>query len=123
MQAQKSIQCRPSRSSFHCPGPGDRGKRVVSVEVILDIRIFGDSPRSRYSEAGIAIVWTEPAIAHNKVILIDGKTLLTGSFNFTKAAQEKNAENLIILHDPEIARAYLKNWQSHRAHSERLKLN
>ena len=34
------------------------------------------------------------AIAHNKVMVIDGETVLTGSFNFTKAAQEKNAENL-----------------------------
>jgi len=32
--------------------------------------------------------------AHNKVMLIDGVTLVTGSFNFTKAAQERNAENL-----------------------------
>ena len=60
--------------------------------------------------------------AHNKVILIDGKTVITGSFNFTKAAQEKNAENLIIVHDPELAQAYSKNWQFHRAHSERLNL-
>lgn len=34
------------------------------------------------------------AIAHNKVIIIDGETAITGSFNFTKAAEEKNAENL-----------------------------
>ena len=34
------------------------------------------------------------AIAHNKVIVIDGETVLTGSFNFTKAAQEKNAEHV-----------------------------
>jgi PLD-like domain len=40
------------------------------------------------------------AIAHNKVIVIDGETVLTGSFNFTKAAQEKNAENLLIIRDP-----------------------
>jgi phosphatidylserine/phosphatidylglycerophosphate/cardiolipin synthase-like enzyme len=34
------------------------------------------------------------AISHNKVMIIDGETVLTGSFNFTKAAQEKNAENV-----------------------------
>ena len=34
------------------------------------------------------------AIAHNKVIVIDGVTTLTSSFNFTRVAEEKNAENL-----------------------------
>jgi phosphatidylserine/phosphatidylglycerophosphate/cardiolipin synthase-like enzyme len=33
-------------------------------------------------------------------MIIDGETILTGSFNFTKAAQEKNAENLLIIRDP-----------------------
>ena len=32
--------------------------------------------------------------SHNKVMSIDGETIITGSFNFTKAAQEKNAENV-----------------------------
>jgi phosphatidylserine/phosphatidylglycerophosphate/cardiolipin synthase-like enzyme len=39
------------------------------------------------------------AIAHNKIIIIDGRTVITGSFNFTKAAEERNAENLLILRD------------------------
>ncbi|HTR44450.1 MAG TPA: phospholipase D-like domain-containing protein, partial [Thermodesulfovibrionales bacterium] len=37
------------------------------------------------------------AIAHNKVMIIDKETVITGSFNFTKAAEERNAENLLIL--------------------------
>ena len=58
------------------------------------------------------------AIAHNKVIVIDGETVLTGSFNFTKAAQEKNAENLLIIRDPALAAQYTKNWDAHRQHSQ-----
>jgi len=46
------------------------------------------------------------AIAHNKVMIIDGETVLTGSFNFTKAAQEKNAENLLIIRDAALAAQY-----------------
>jgi phosphatidylserine/phosphatidylglycerophosphate/cardiolipin synthase-like enzyme len=34
-------------------------------------------------------------IAHNKIMIIDKATVITGSFNFTKAAEEKNAENLL----------------------------
>jgi phosphatidylserine/phosphatidylglycerophosphate/cardiolipin synthase-like enzyme len=58
------------------------------------------------------------AIAHNKVMVIDGETVLTGSFNFTKAAREKNAENLLIIRDPALAAKYVQNWEAHRQHSQ-----
>lgn len=58
------------------------------------------------------------AIAHNKVIVIDGETVITGSFNFTKAAQENNAENLLIIHDKKLAERYARNWLEHDRHSE-----
>jgi phosphatidylserine/phosphatidylglycerophosphate/cardiolipin synthase-like enzyme len=58
------------------------------------------------------------AISHNKVMVIDGETVLTGSFNFTKAAQEKNAENLLIINDPTLAAQYTQNWEAHRQHSQ-----
>jgi phosphatidylserine/phosphatidylglycerophosphate/cardiolipin synthase-like enzyme len=41
------------------------------------------------------------AISHDKVMIIDGETVITGSFNFTKAAQEKNAENVRRISDGE----------------------
>ena len=59
----------------------------------------------------------EHAIAHNKIILIDRSVVITGSFNFTKAAEEKNAENLLIIRSKELAKPYLDNWQYHRNHS------
>jgi phosphatidylserine/phosphatidylglycerophosphate/cardiolipin synthase-like enzyme len=58
------------------------------------------------------------AISHNKVIVIDGEVVITGSFNFTKAAQEKNAENLLIIKDQALAARYTENWQAHRQHSQ-----
>jgi phosphatidylserine/phosphatidylglycerophosphate/cardiolipin synthase-like enzyme len=44
--------------------------------------------------------------------------LVTGSFNFTKAAEENNAENLLIIRGGELASFYIKNWQEHAQHSE-----
>jgi phosphatidylserine/phosphatidylglycerophosphate/cardiolipin synthase-like enzyme len=81
-------------------------QRGVRVEVLLD-----KSQRTeRYSSAtflihaGIAtLIDARHAIAHNKVMVIDGQTVLTGSFNFTKAAEEKNAENLLVLRGKELA--------------------
>jgi phosphatidylserine/phosphatidylglycerophosphate/cardiolipin synthase-like enzyme len=58
------------------------------------------------------------AIAHNKIMVIDGKTVLTGSFNFTKAAEDDNAENLLVIQDPALAAKYAANWQAHLSHSE-----
>jgi PLD-like domain len=52
------------------------------------------------------------------LIIIDGETVLTGSFNFTKAAQEKNAENLLVIRDPAVAAQYTQNWEAHRQHSQ-----
>jgi phosphatidylserine/phosphatidylglycerophosphate/cardiolipin synthase-like enzyme len=96
-------------------------KRRVKVEVILD-----KSQRTqKYSSAtflfntGITTkIDVEHAIAHNKVMIIDGETVITGSFNFTTAAENKNAENLLIIHDKKLASFYIKNWQEHDRHSE-----
>jgi len=38
-------------------------------------------------------------IAHNKIILIDARVVVTGSFNFTRSAEESNTENLLIIED------------------------
>ncbi|MFH0957732.1 MAG: phospholipase D family protein [Pseudomonadota bacterium] len=96
-------------------------KRAVKVEVILD-----KSQRTqKYSSAtflynsGIPTkIDSQHAIAHNKVMIIDGETVITGSFNFTKAAEDNNAENLLIIRDKRIASLYTKNWQEHAQHSE-----
>jgi phosphatidylserine/phosphatidylglycerophosphate/cardiolipin synthase-like enzyme len=88
-------------------------RRGVEVRVILD----KSQVKARYSSAvylennGIdPLIDFEPAIAHNKVMVIDNETVITGSFNFTKAAEEKNAENLLIIHDAKLAKKYEKNW-------------
>jgi phosphatidylserine/phosphatidylglycerophosphate/cardiolipin synthase-like enzyme len=52
-------------------------------------------------------------------MIIDKETVITGSFNFTRAAEEKNAENLLIIKSKELAGIYIENWGRHREHSER----
>jgi phosphatidylserine/phosphatidylglycerophosphate/cardiolipin synthase-like enzyme len=56
-------------------------------------------------------------------MIIDRETLITGSFNFTntKAAEEKNVENLLIIKSRELAGVYIGNWKRHRERSERLR--
>jgi phosphatidylserine/phosphatidylglycerophosphate/cardiolipin synthase-like enzyme len=61
-----------------------------------------------------------PGLAHNKVMVIDQAVVMTGSFNFTKAAETRNAENLPIIHDPALAAQYARNFATHLAHSSPL---
>jgi len=51
-------------------------------------------------------------------MIIDDETVITGSFNFTKAAEEKNAENLLIIKSKELAKVYTDNWLMHKKHSQ-----
>jgi len=96
-------------------------RRGVSVKVLLDKsqRTEKYSSYTFLSHAGIP-VWIDSshAIAHNKVMVIDAQTVITGSFNFTKAAESRNAENLLIIRSAELAREYTDNWQKHREHSD-----
>jgi phosphatidylserine/phosphatidylglycerophosphate/cardiolipin synthase-like enzyme len=96
-------------------------KRGVKVEVILD----RSQRTQKYSSAtflynvGIPVnIDAQHSIAHNKVMAIDGETVITVSFNFTKAAEESNAENLLVTHDKKLAERYTRNWQEHAQHSE-----
>ena len=95
-------------------------KRGIKVEVILDKsqRTQKYSSSTFLTNAHIpTYIDADHAIAHNKIIIIDRSVVITGSFNFTKAAEEKNAENLLVIRSKELAKPYLENWQHHRNHS------
>lgn len=95
--------------------------RGVSVEILLD----HSNEREDYSalplliEHGLTpLIDAHHAIAHNKIMIIDRRTLITGSFNFTHQAEAENAENLLILRGhPELVVAYRQNFFEHKAHS------
>jgi phosphatidylserine/phosphatidylglycerophosphate/cardiolipin synthase-like enzyme len=58
------------------------------------------------------------AIAHNQVMVTNGMIVIPGSFNFTKAVEEKNAEDLPVIRDKALAQKYIQNWQEHWGHSD-----
>jgi phosphatidylserine/phosphatidylglycerophosphate/cardiolipin synthase-like enzyme len=96
-------------------------KRGVMVEVVLD-HSNEKEPHTDLPElidAGLKpLVDPHHAIAHNKVMVIDRKTVLTGSFNFTRQADHENAENLLVVnHHRDIVAAYRQNFESHRSHA------
>ena len=92
--------------------------RGVKVQVILDrsnMSKKGYSKLMDLKEAGVDIsLDIVPGIAHNKVMIIDEKKVITGSFNFTEAADKRNSENVIIIEDKETVKQYLNNWYNRK---------
>jgi phosphatidylserine/phosphatidylglycerophosphate/cardiolipin synthase-like enzyme len=99
----------------------DAHKRGVKIFAVLDKSNETDkySAATFLVNAGVqTLIDDQHAIAHNKVMVIDGATIITGSFNFTRAAEEKNAENLLVIKDaPELVKAYEATIQAHAAHA------
>jgi len=101
-------------------------QRGVDVRVVTDaeqIRRMEHSKAPVVAAGGVPVfVDSQHDSAHNKVMVIDAGSanpvVITGSFNFTRAAQFRNAENLLVFRgNRELAWAYLKNWQQHRDHA------
>lgn len=98
----------------------DAKRRSVDVRAILDkSNLTGKYSGADFLANGAVRVLIDDrhAIAHNKVMVIDSTIVITGSFNFTKATQASNAENLLVIHDPRLAASYAANWQRHFDHS------
>lgn len=96
-------------------------KKGVNVRIILDRSQFknrGFSSAKFFNDYQLPVmVDFEPNIAHNKVMIIDDKVVITGSFNFTRAAQEKNTENVLIISDAALAKKYKANWKQRESAS------
>jgi phosphatidylserine/phosphatidylglycerophosphate/cardiolipin synthase-like enzyme len=75
---------------------------------------FGRSKYSEYDDLknnNIDVKWDEYSyFVHHKVFIIDNKTVITGSFNPTKSADERNDENVLIIHDVNITKEYLEEF-------------
>jgi phosphatidylserine/phosphatidylglycerophosphate/cardiolipin synthase-like enzyme len=95
-------------------------KRGIHVEILLD----RSNEVEKYSEMhvlleqGLApLVDADHPIAHNKIMIIDQKIVITGSFNFTNQAEGENAENLLIIKgNYELVRLYRENFFHHKSH-------
>ena len=94
-------------------------ERGVKVQILMDQSPLAEQYTWIFAKAGISIkIDSAHAIAQNKVMIIDGETVITGIPNFTKAAEDKIAENLMVIKDKAFAEKFTKNWQEHEKHSE-----
>lgn len=101
--------------------------RGVKIEILLD----RSNEHETYTELGhlmekgiVPHIDSQHAIAHNKIMLVDHTTIITGSFNFTNQAEHENAENLLIVRGHrELFQSYHERFQQHKAHSHAPNLN
>jgi len=97
--------------------------RKISVIVLLDKSQINNKnvPLKDILRSGIEVYSdSKPPIAHNKVMIIDKNTLITGSYNFTNNAK-RNAENVLILHDKDLIHKYKNNFNSRKSASTKIK--
>jgi phosphatidylserine/phosphatidylglycerophosphate/cardiolipin synthase-like enzyme len=91
-------------------------RRGVMVKIILDKTQYTQkrySAATFFDHAGIP-VWIDvkPAIAHNKIIILgNSNEVITGSYNYSKNAEYKNAENVLIIKSKDLAKIYTQNFQ------------
>lgn len=97
----------------------------------VDVRIITDDEKAydrgsdihMISEAGIEVrVDDSPSHMHHKFAIFDNERLLTGSYNWTRSAAEKNQENVIVSDDKRPLAAYKeefeKLWNSFKNYHE-----
>jgi phospholipase D len=106
----------------------DAKKRGVDVAIILDKSNLGKkhpATAPKYTGATFAHnagipVWIDnhPAIAHNKIIILDQNVVIGGSYNYTFSAEQRNAENVTYIDSTQLATLFTQNWESRKAVSE-----
>lgn len=85
------------------------------VQGVFETRQIGagaDAAWLALTQAGVAVRQDgNPRTMHHKVFIIDGETVVMGSYNFSNNAEENNDENILILHNANIAQAYFAEFQ------------
>lgn len=51
------------------------------------------------------------ALLHSKVFIVDGQVVITGSYNFSRNAEERNNENTLIIRSPKVAGFYNQEFE------------
>ncbi len=94
----------------------ERAQSGVRVSGVMDDGQIKTSNASEYDpflQAGLDVRQdgNQDGLMHHKVIIIDQKIVITGSYNFTASAQTTNDENVVIIFSPDAAAKYMEEFQ------------
>lgn len=86
----------------------------VQVRGVFDEEQFDSTGHDYESlkQAGLDVRFDGiPGLMHEKVIIVDGQTVIFGSYNFTRSADERNDENVLVLRDAQLADLFSQEFQ------------
>jgi phosphatidylserine/phosphatidylglycerophosphate/cardiolipin synthase-like enzyme len=89
-------------------------KGVIVAGVMEESQVESNtgSDYDRFRQAGLDIrLDGNPRNMHHKVIVIDEKKVVTGSYNFSLSAENVNDENVLVFHDPQIANQFMTEFE------------
>ena len=86
----------------------------VKVQMVLEAKIA----KKKYSidellavyGVDVRVIDIPRGVMHNKFVIVDDTKLITGSYNFTNDAENKNCENVIVTDIPELVAAFVKEF-------------
>lgn len=88
-------------------------KRGVAVRVFLDKSQKNSSDTRYLKNKGVNLrIYKGSGLMHNKIGIVDGKVLITGSFNWTDNAEKDNQENLVIITNKSLIDQYAKHFEA-----------
>ncbi len=88
------------------------GVEVAGVMETRQVESNTGSDYERFRAEGIDVrLDGNPDNMHHKVLIIDGQIVVTGSFNFSRSAEERNDENTLVVYDPQLAALYLGEFE------------
>ena len=98
-------------------------QRGVDVKILVETEnaYSRGSEIERLAEAGVQVALdSNPYLMHNKVMIVDGKIVVTGSYNWSWSAENRNDENLIIIVSERVAEAYENDFNGLWSSAEKL---
>jgi phosphatidylserine/phosphatidylglycerophosphate/cardiolipin synthase-like enzyme len=93
----------------------DRMKAGVEVRGVMDESQYKSNTGTEYDvlrKAGADVrLDSIPGLLHHKVIIVDGKAVAFGSYNFSRNAEKINDENMVIVFNPTIAQKFVAEFE------------
>lgn len=93
----------------------DRFNADVAVRGVMEtdqVRTNEGTEYDTFRQLGMIVrLDGNPGDMHHKVIIIDERIVITGSYNFSRSAEERNDENVLIIHSPQVARFFLAEFE------------
>jgi phosphatidylserine/phosphatidylglycerophosphate/cardiolipin synthase-like enzyme len=91
----------------------DAKNRGVEVKIIIEEEnAYGQGSDYRMlKEAGVDIrLDGNPALMHHKFMVVDGEIIVTGSYNWSTAAEDRNDENFVVIRDRSVAERFMQEF-------------